>query len=169
MSVTKSILNSVLARLQQALPDYAVELFPDNSEQYHFEHPLGAVLIGYQSSKFRRSRDIELMAQKRRIVLNFTVFGRGLNADGASLDLLDALRVALAGFCPAHCKRIRLLNECFLSESAGVWKYKLRARTETMQVENRAATVSPTLTQVCYRQPGQPLNPNLNPNPNFKE
>ncbi len=98
MSATKPILDSVLAHLQAALPHYAIQLFPDNPAQYRFVHPLGAVLIGYQGSEFKELRDVDLIAQERSISLHFTVFGRGLNSDGAALDLLDALRLAIVGF-----------------------------------------------------------------------
>lgn len=163
MSATKPILDSVLAHLQAALPHYAIQLFPDNPAQYRFVHPLGAVLIGYQGSEFKELRDVDLIAQERRISLHFTVFGRGLNSDGAALDLLDALRLAIVGFRPENCERIHLLGERFLDETAGAWQYELRAQTETMQVENRIEPNRPKLTAAFYRRPDQPLNPNLKP------
>lgn len=165
LSATKPILDSILAHLQATLPKYAVQLFPDHPAQYRFVHPLGAVLIGYQSSEFKDLRDVDLIAQERCMVLHFTVFGRGLHGDGAALDLLDALRLAIVGFRPVNAEPIHLLGERFLSETAGAWQYELRAQTETMQIKNRTATPKPVLTEVYYRRDGQPLNPNLKPKP----
>ncbi len=135
MSATLPILTALQNHLQTALPGYEVALFPDRPEAYRFIHPKGAVLIGYQGSKFTRLESLGMMAQQRDITLNLTVFGRGLHHDGAALDLLDALRLALVGYTPPNCLPCHLLAEVFLSEDAGAWQYQLTAQTETQQVE----------------------------------
>ncbi|MCO6522219.1 MAG: Gp37 family protein [Snodgrassella sp.] len=137
MSLTRSVLDNVLAHIQQALPDYLVQLMPNNFKNYQFVHPLGAVLIGYQRSKFSKPCTTDLITQERRLQLRFTVFTRSLGGEQGALDLLDSLRLALVGFQPHHCQQIRLLSERFLGEADGVWRYRLCARTETLQVERR--------------------------------
>ncbi|PIT16588.1 hypothetical protein BGI32_04005 [Snodgrassella alvi] len=137
MNLTRSVLDSVLVHIQQALPDYSVQLMPNNLKNYQFVHPLGAVLIGYQRSKFSKPCTTDLITQERRLQLRFAVFARSLENEKGVLDLLDSLRLALVGFQPDHCQQIRLLSERFLGEADGVWRYRLCARTETLQVEQR--------------------------------
>ena len=86
MSLTRSVLDNVLAHIQQALPDYSVQLMPNNFKNYQFVHPLGAVLIGYQRSKFSKPCTTDLITQKRRLQLRFTVFARALGGEQGALD-----------------------------------------------------------------------------------
>lgn len=165
MSATLPILTALRAHLQAALPEYEVALFPERPDSYRFIHPKGAVLIGYQGSKFTRLESLGMIAQQRDITLNLTVFGRGVHHDGAALDLLDALRLALVGYAPPHCQPCHLLDEAFLSEDGGAWQYQLTAQTETQQVERRTEPDLPKLTSIYTRQPTDPLNPNLTPKP----
>ena len=137
MAVTRALLNHILIHIQQALPDYSVQLMPNNLKNYQFVHSLGTVLIGYQRSKFKKPRSTDLIVQERHLQFRFIVFARALDGENGVLDLLDSLRLALVGFQPEHCQQIRLLSERFLGEVDGVWQYRLRARTETLQVEQR--------------------------------
>ena len=154
MAATKPILDALRRHLQTALPAYAVELFPDNPAAYRFIHPKGAVLVGYQGSRFTRIEGLGSIAQQRDITLHLTVFARGLNHDGAALDLLDALRLAVTGYTPPDCLPCHLVSEAFLGEDGGAWQYELLVQTETQQVEQcGAAGRSDGLTPERYRKP----------------
>ena len=152
MAATLPILDALRRHLQAALPAYAVELFPDNPSAYRFIHPKGAVLIGYQGSKFTRIEGLGGIAQQRDITLHLTVFARGLNHSGAALDLLDALRLAVTGYAPPHCLPCHLLSEAFLGEDGGTWQYELLAHTETQQVERCGISAKPALSAEKYRR-----------------
>ena len=54
MSATLTILTALRDHLQAALAGYEVALFPDTTVTYRFIHPRGAVMIGYQGSKFTK-------------------------------------------------------------------------------------------------------------------
>nr|DAS78134.1 MAG TPA: tail completion protein [Bacteriophage sp.] len=163
MSATRPILTAVRDYLAAELPAYTVELFPDDPAGYRFMAPLGAVLVGYQGSKFARPDGLGLIGQQRDITLALTVFGRGLNHDGAALDLLDALRLAITGYRPPDCEPCHLISEQFLAEEGGAWQYQLIAQTETQQVERRPADTRPKVSSLYLRQQGQPLNPDIKP------
>ena len=165
MSATLPILTALHDHLQTALPEYEVALFPERPDSYRFIHPKGAVLIGYQGSKFTRLESLGVIQQQRDITLNLTVFGRGVHHDGAALDLLDALRLALVGYAPPHCQPCHLLDEAFLSEDGGAWQYQLTAQTETQQLEQRSAPDLPKFISGRYRRDGAPLEPDLKPRP----
>lgn len=164
MAATRPILLALRDHLQTALPDYAVELFPDNPATYRFIHPKGAVLVGYQGSRFSRPDGLGMIGQQRDITLHLTVFGRGLHHDGAALDLLDALRLAVTGYAPPHCLPCHLLSEAFLSEDGGAWQYELRVQTETQQVQVCTDENLPKFTAARYRRDGQALDTDLKPN-----
>ena len=152
MSATRPILTAVRDYLAAELPAYTVELFPDDPAGYRFMAPLGAVLVGYQGSKFARPDGLGLIGQQRDVTLALTVFGRGLNHDGAALDLLDALRLAITGYRPPDCEPCHLISEQFLAEEGGAWQYQLIAQTETQQVERRPADTRPKVSSLYLRQ-----------------
>lgn len=147
MSATLTILTALRDHLQAALPGYEVALFPDHPDSYRFIHPRGAVLIGYQGSKFTKLEALGMIAQQRDITLNLTVFGRGLHGDGAALDLLDALRLALVGYTPPSSLK---------KPSASKWQ----------QVQQITQPDLPKFIQARTRREGTALEPDLKPNPN---
>ena len=159
MSATRPILIAVRDYLAAELPAYTVELFPDDPAGYRFMAPLGAVLVGYQGSKFARPDGLGLIGQQRDVTLALTVFGRGLNHDGAALDLLDALRLAITGYRPPDCLPCHLISEQFLAEDGGAWQYQLLVQTETQQIEQYTPPAAPKLTSVYLRQQGSPQTP----------
>lgn len=161
MSATRPILIAVQQHLQTALPDYAVDLFPDNPSQYRFIHPKGAVLVGYQGSKFTAIEGLGMIAQQRNLTLALTILGRGVHHDGAALDLLDAVRLAMVGFTPPNCLPCHLISEQFLSEEGGRWQYELLLQTETQQVQQCADEQLPKFVAMYARQPSDPHHPDL--------
>ena len=163
MAATVPILKAIVGWLQAALPDAEVKLFPDNPATYRFIHPKGAVLVGYQGSKFGKLEQLGAISQQRVITVNLTVFGRGLHHDGAALDLLDNLRLAIVGYQPPHCLPCHLISEQFLSEDGGAWQYQLLVQTETHQVQQCREVPKPPLTAVRYRREGEPLESDLKP------
>ena len=43
---------ALLSKLQEELPELSVEALPDKPDDYDFIHPVGAVLVKYDSSNF---------------------------------------------------------------------------------------------------------------------
>ncbi|MDK4536454.1 Gp37 family protein [Kingella negevensis] len=163
MSATRPIIDAVATHLQAAIPWVSVDVFPENPADYQFIHPVGAVLVGYQSSKFTKLESLGLIAQQRDVVLHLTVIGSHLHGDDGALAILDEVRLAIVGFKPPNCLPCSLLQERFLSEDAGAWQYELTVQTETQQVEFRQPENLPRYAQMQTRQTGEPLNPNLKP------
>ena len=163
MAATVPILQAVTEWLQEQLPDAEVRLFPDNPATYRFIHPRGAVLVGYQGSKFGSIEQLGVISQQRVMTLHLTVFGRGLHNDGAALDLLDRLRLAVVGYQPPACLPCHLMSEQFLSEDGGAWQYQLLVQTETHQVQQCREEKQPLFVAARYRQNGGPTEPDLKP------
>ncbi|EGK12366.1 Gp37 family protein [Kingella kingae] len=163
MSATRPIIDAVATHLQAAIPWVSVDVFPENPADYQFIHPVGAVLVGYQSSKFTKLESLGLIAQQRDVVLHLTVIGSHLHGDDGALAILDEVRLAIVGFKPPNCLPCSLLQERFLSEDAGAWQYELTVQTTTQQVQVCQPENLPTLTQVHHRHTQDPLNPHLKP------
>ena len=163
MSATRPIIDAVQVHLQAAIPWVQVDVFPERPDEYQFIHPTGAVLVGYQSSKFGAIQGLGHVAQQRDVVLHLTVIGAHLHGDDGALAILDEVRLAIVGFTPPNCLPCHLLQERFLSEDAGAWQYELTVQTETQQVERRQPENLPTLTQVHLRHMQDPLAPDLKP------
>ena len=159
MAATVPILKAVVDWLQDELPAAEVKLFPDNPDLYRFIHPKGAVLVGYQGSKFGKLEQLGAISQQRVITVNLTVFGRGLHHDGAALDLLDNLRLAIVGYQPPHCLPCHLISEQFLGEDGGAWQYQLLCRRKPIKYSNAAKNRAPPLLPPATVARAARLNP----------
>lgn len=136
---TQPILDDVLAHLQSRLPDYSVELFPDDVASYFLSHPNGAVLISYQSSEFSESQDVFFVNQKRNIRLALTMISRSQWGDFGALELCDLVREAVVGFQAINCKKASILDEQFLTEIGGLWQYEILVNLPTENVQHGSA------------------------------
>lgn len=163
MSATQPILDDLKNHLAQALPDWDVELFPNQPETYHLSHIYGAVLISYLASKFEKPRATQAVTQTRHVQIALTVLTRDLHDDVGALDLLDRLRLLVVGFRPANCNPCWLVDEFFngSDEETGIWQYQLIVQCETQQIEQQAVANLPKFTTAHLRRADQPVRPDL--------
>lgn len=152
MSATRPIIEAVAAHLQEKIAWVQVDIFPERPADYQFIHPTGAVLVGYQSSKFGAIQGLGTIAQQRDLTLHLTIIGAHLHGDDGALAILDEVRLAIVGFKPPNCLPCSLLQERFLSEDAGAWQYELTIQTETQQVEHRLPEALPTFQNTLIKQ-----------------
>lgn len=136
MSITLAIMDDVLAQLELAFPDLAVEYFPESATGYRLNHPKGALLLSYGNSKFGKPLDLGAVLQQRDMTLRITVIYRQLNGREGAIAVLDKLREVLIGYQPVHCRRrLYAINEPFMGNVNNLWQYALDVATETMQVQ----------------------------------
>lgn len=165
MSATRPIIEAVAAHLQEKIAWVQVDIFPERPADYQFIHPTGAVLVGYQSSKFTQIEGLGTIAQQRDLTLHLTIIGAHLHGDDGALAILDEVRLAIVGFKPPNCLPCSLLQERFLSEDAGAWQYELTVQTTTQQVQVCQPENLPVFVQMRTRHTGDPLAPDLTPKP----
>lgn len=163
MSSTLPILTDIQAHLQAHITDWAIELTPDNPEEYFLAHPNGAVLIGFAGSRFNVRRASDIVVQGRELHIVLTILCRHLHHDHGALALLDTLRLLIVGFKPANCSECFLLEEQFDGVSQQIWQYQLALRTDTMQVQQTFDNTQPHFQRVITRQQSEPLNSELKP------
>ena len=150
MATTLEIVVAIKGRLAAKLPGLAVEYFPDRPDEYRLNHPKGALLVSYLGSRFGDVADIEIVAQERTAKFSVTVLLRQLNGNGGALDISGQVILALAGFRAPDCKKMWIVAERYLGETAGLWQYAVDVATETMLVEDTDIGLEPLLTTVDY-------------------
>jgi hypothetical protein len=155
MGQTSDILETVKGRLTEFNPDLAVEFFPDDPNGYRLNHPKGALLIAYPGGSFGESLDIGVIAQDRSVRIAVTTVFRQLNGRDGAVARLDLLRAHLVGFAPAHCSKLRAVQERFLQEKTGVWYYVTLFEADSMQIEDATPETGPLYTAIDYYAPTQ--------------
>ncbi len=161
MSATLPILHSLKDHLGTHLPDWSVELMPDDPSEYHLAHPVGAVLISYAGSKFDKVRPSARVTQTRTLHIVITVMSRNLHDDVGAIAVLDELRLLTVGYRPPDCGEMWLIEEQFDGVATGIWQYQLVLCADTVQVQRLHNQQKPVLTEVIARQKGQALDERL--------
>ena len=147
------VLDAVLTRLREKLPQLQVEYFPEKPAEYRLNHPKGALLVSYAGSRFDKPNDIGAVIQPQTIQLCVTVVFRQLNGKQGAVDVLDVVRRILGGYTPPNCRRrIWLTREVFIGEAKGLWQYALDFATESVFIEDSDLPSGPLLTEVNYEE-----------------
>lgn len=113
---------AIVALLAAALPDLAVEPFPDRPDNYRFTHPHGAVLVGYAGSRLAGPNVLAGTGQVRHIEFHLVIKVRSLRDHTGAYAVLDAIRTALSGQTVLGA-RFYPAREQFDDVSSGVWTY----------------------------------------------
>nr|VFK16267.1 MAG: Gp37 protein [Candidatus Kentron sp. LFY] len=143
---------AILARLKERFPTLSVELYPDNPGNYRLKHPKGALLVRYMGSRYGGTRDMGLLVQERRLAVEITIFMRALHGDGGIGEVLEAVRLCLAGFAPEGFGKLRPLGDGFQAEDGGLWRYAVDFETKTTVVEETAPETAPLATKIDFNE-----------------
>ena len=154
MSQTLQLLDAVVARLHdefgQAL---SAELFPDNPRNYRLNHPVGAVLVAFGSSKFGTPAATDAVFQERHLVLPLTLVFRQLNGAKGAVGYLDPVRELLTGWTPPNCDQAMApLDETFIGQVNGVWQYTQRFTTRATQLQTLGHEEGPRLIHAHFEE-----------------
>ncbi|TBV10256.1 Gp37 family protein [Stutzerimonas kirkiae] len=152
MSQTLQLLDAVVARLQEQFGKaLSVELFPENPKGYRLNHPTGAVLVAFGSSKFGGSAATDAVFQERNLVLPLTLVFRQLNGPKGVIGYLDPVRDWLTGWTPPHCDiAMAPVDEVFIGQVNGVWQYTQRFATRAIQLQQMGPESGPRLTRTHF-------------------
>jgi hypothetical protein len=151
-----TVADALVNRLNSTIGNVVeVAHFPDNPATYRLTHRVGAALVRYTGASYSSPSDISLMMQERTLEFSVALMVRDLGwAFGGpntitpgAYQLLEAIRVALAGFHPVPDTAVtplRALHEKFVKHEDGVWHYTISFSTRTVAVAD-------------YQTPGYPL------------
>ena len=115
--------NTLIARLQANLPELVVEAFPDNPSEYEFIHPVGAVLVQYDSSSFSDDYCLAFTAQKRTMKFNVVSLTRSLREHNGCYDVLERVSQTILGLKLDGFEQFKQETDSFSDEVDGVWTY----------------------------------------------
>lgn len=154
MSQTLQLLSAFEERLKAEFGrELAVELFPEKPSQYRLNHPAGAILLAYGSSKFSDTDALDAVFQERNLVMPLTLVFRQLNGKAGVIAYLDRIRDCLTGWVPPHCDNAcRPLDEVFIGQVAGLWQYAQRFAVRATQLQQMGAEDGPLLTQAVFEE-----------------
>lgn len=116
---------AVVARLKEKLPTLEVRSFPDDSRNYRLEHPVGALLVRYGSSKYTQPLATDVVVQDSTMIFSVTVVTRGYNTDGGAKAIIKQTEDALRGYKVAGCTKIWIAETSLLDETEGIWQYEI--------------------------------------------
>ncbi len=141
MTDTAALLEEVVAVLHDALPDVAVELYPEKPDTYRLSHPVGAVLVAYRGATFGPQLPQYGYAQERLPGWRTVVLFRQQYGRAGALAYLDQVRARLLRFRPTGARYVcRALAETFLDEETGIWRYATDWQV-SLPADEDAATV----------------------------
>jgi len=128
----KIVEDAIIERLKAQIADIQVEGFPENVEQYVFNHPKAAILVQYRSSDFTRSQVLDRISQIMSLTFACILVSRGLRATethSGAYTYLDQVREALTGFQPVPntqgISKLQPTREAFIDENNGIWVYEI--------------------------------------------
>lgn len=138
MSQTVVVLDAVVARLKEHFgKELSVELFPESPKNYRLNHPVGALLVAFGSSKFSGSDAADSVFLERNLVLPLTLVFKQLNGAKGVIGYLDQVRDCLSGWKPPHCDLPMVpVDEVFIGQVNGVWQYTQRFATRATQIQS---------------------------------
>jgi hypothetical protein len=126
---------AVIARLQARIPELAVDAFPDNPEKYRLNHPIGALLVRYNGSKYGAVMDVDAVLQDRVMAVEVTLVFRSLNGKDGVYAYLEAVRRALTGYRIPAFSKLKPAQDEFVSQGGGEWRYAIDFVTKTAVIE----------------------------------
>ena len=139
---TQRTLDLLAAEIAAALPELAVEPYPDAPQEYRLTHPQGAVLLSYLGAPSTPPRLLGLAAEQD-ITFRFglTLVSRRLWGEQGAILALDRLREALLGWRPPQCDPLYHVSEALVGQDAQLWWHRAEyaCTSRLSSVQRRAA------------------------------
>lgn len=124
--MTRDLLERVLERLRERVPELAVEWYPRSPSEYQLTHPIGALLVGFGGTERQTNALPGAPNQIRSLRIPITAVIRASVDSIEPVDWLDRCRSALLGYAPEGERRraLAFVGETFVSETTGTWIYE---------------------------------------------
>lgn len=127
--------NAVISHLQTTFPEFTVESFPSNFENYTFSSAIGCHLLKYTGTKFSVQETIWAVTESATVSYSVITGYRGLQNYNEMHPVQTQLRNALRGF-EYLGRKITLGSEEFLTEINGDMYMGLQFSIELFETEN---------------------------------
>ena len=127
--------DAIVTKLQEAFPELEVIPYPDRAAEYELIHPLGSILVKYDSSTFEGDAGLSMTAQPKRMKFMVVSLTRSLRSHCGCYEVLGRIREALLGFKMLGFDQIKIDSEEFVDEDEGVWTYMQTFSVRTFELQ----------------------------------
>ena len=145
MASTNDILQDIIDHLSKHIDNLAIEPYPEGAEQgtYRLNHPVGALLVGYEKSDYGKPVDTGFVIQERTVTGFVDIVARQLNGNDGTNTLVDLVASLLIGHRVKDAKPIVLEKDAFIREISGQWHHRLNFQLVTIAQEQWAENNTP--------------------------
>jgi hypothetical protein len=124
----------ILERLKATVTGLEVDAYPADPKGYVLRHQRGAVLVCYQGADYGEPATMGATVQARKLSFGVFVLVRQLRGHEGVYVVLEAVRVALAGYRVPGFKPLVPTRERVVGQSDGVWRFVTMFTAETVAV-----------------------------------
>ncbi len=126
----------IIARLISQITDLQIEGFPDDPENYRLNHPIGAILVQYQGTKYSAPEEYNVIFQGSNITsFSISLFTRDLRTNAGAYGYLEDIKTALTGLIIPDQSRLYPTEDGFLGLNEGVFHYGITFALRTTHEE----------------------------------
>lgn len=165
--ITEEALDAIAARLKVRTADLRldVEHFPDNPDNYPFASRAMTLLVAPEVTQYAPPSSINGLAQEGTSTVSVTSLVRGLRGTDGATGVLTKVRRALHGWEPTKIEgaepevvstylgwtRMMLVDERFVSQENGVWRFVSRFSTKATAVAEEEERTGAPFTEASFR------------------
>lgn len=154
---------AIVLRLQERMPDFEVEHFPDAPDRFSWAGGREALLVGYEGSTFGSVESLHPASASRTVDVSVTLIVRSLRGELGAMSSLEGVRRALFGWRPTLPDEVTQeatplgftalapTREGFVSEDQGIWRFVLTFSCTTVAVAETEPLTGPPLQGVTFR------------------
>ncbi len=113
---------AIIDRLAAEIDNVRVEGYPDDPVNYRLMHPNGAILVSYRGSTYAPPTSFKVV-QEQRVLYDITIVTKNLRTNTGAYAYLEQIKTALTGYLIPGLKRMFPVQDGFLSDTNGIWRY----------------------------------------------
>ncbi len=126
----------IIARLISQITDLKIEGFPDDPEDYRLNHPIGAILVQYQGTKYSSPEEYNVIIQGSCITtFAISLFTKNLRTNSGAYGYLENIKTALTGLIIPGQSRLYPTEDGFLGLKDGAFHYGITFALRTTHEE----------------------------------
>lgn len=127
--------NEIISKLKTEFPNLLVQGFPEKPSEFILLHPIGALLVHYQGSKYSNSNAINFISQNNQKEFSVTVVTRNLRSNEGAYEIIDKVKEVLTGYIILECSALMPIKDYFISEQTGIWQYGINFTLTTPNIQ----------------------------------
>ena len=165
--ITDEVLDAITARLKLRTASLHLdcEHFPDDPDNYPFASRAMTLLVAPENTQYANPMSMNGLAQEGNSTVSVTSLVRGLRGTDGATGVLTQVRRALHGWEPTKIEgegeeavstylgwsRMVLIDERFVSQENGVWRFVSRFSTNAIAVAEEEERTGAPFAEASFR------------------